>query len=126
MKFTKQWEVDCLEDKLIKVLESLSYPVFRQGSLSEDEQYPETFFTFWNNEETEHSAYDNQTQSVLYDYDVNVYSNNPELTYSLLKDARNLLKSNGFIIASRGYDIMSDEPTHIGRGMMVLYTNIEN
>ena len=102
MKFTKQWEVDCLEDKLIKVLESLSYPVFRQGSLSEDEQYPETFFTFWNNEETEHSAYDNQTQSVLYDYDVNVYSNNPELTYSLLKDARNLLKSNGFIIASRG------------------------
>ena len=115
-----------LEDELIELLETFGYPVIRQGSLSEDEDYPDTFFTFWNNEEVENSAYDNETQSVLYDYDVNIYSNNPELPYSLLKDVRNLLKSNNFIISGRGYDVMSDEVTHIGRGMNVLYINIEN
>ena len=115
-----------MEDKLIELLESFDFPVFRQGSLSEDEEYPHTFFTFWCNEEAENSAYDNETQSVIYDYDVNVYSDDAEQVYSLLKQARSLLKQNGFTIVSRGYDVMSDEDTHTGRGMNVVYINIEN
>ena len=43
-----------MEDKLIEVLSSFGYPVIRQGSMTEDEAYPPTFFTIWNNQETEY------------------------------------------------------------------------
>lgn len=115
-----------MEDRLIELLNTFKYPVIRQGSLSENEPYPDTFFTFWNNDESEHTAYDNQTASVVYDFDVNVYSTDPDKAYSLLKDARNLLKDNGFVPTSRGYDVASDEKTHIGRGINVVKVDYEN
>ena len=115
-----------MEDVLIEILSTLKYPVIRQGSLAPDETYPDTFFTFWNNDETEHSAYDNDTANVDYDFDVNVYSTNPDTAYQLLSQARKLLKENGWIIATRGYDVASDEITHIGRGMEILYLKTEN
>ena len=40
-----------MEDNLIELLATFGYPVLRQGSLAENEQYPPTFFTFWNNGE---------------------------------------------------------------------------
>ena len=115
-----------MEDKLIELLNTFKYPVIRQGSLTENEPYPDTFFTFWNNDEYEETAYDNKTASVVYDFDVNVYSTDPEKAYSLLRDARTLLKNNGFTPMSRGYDVMSDEKTHVGRGMNVITLNYEN
>ena len=110
-----------MEDNLIELLERFNLPVIRQGSLPPDEAYPNTFFTFWNNDELEHSAYDNDTANVTYDFDINVYSTNPNTVYSLLEQARTLLKQNGWIIAQRGYDVASDEITHTGRGMEVMY-----
>lgn len=114
-----------MEDKLIELLETFGIPVLRQGSLSEDEAYPDTFFTFWENPEYEHSAYDNVTMNVEYEFDVNVYSTEPSTTYQLLRDARKLLKSNGFSFSDRGHDVVSDEITHTGRGITVLYLNYE-
>ena len=114
-----------MEDSLIELLETFDIPVIRQGSLAEDEAYPDTFFTFWNNDEIEHSAYDNETVLANYDYDVNCYSTDPDTAYSTLREARALLKRNGWIIASMGYDVASDEITHIGRGMNVVYLNTE-
>lgn len=114
-----------MEDNLITLLESFEFPVIRQGSLAPDQKYPETFFTFWNNDETEHSAYDNDTVSVDYNFDVNVYSTSPDLVYSLLEQARTLLKSAGWIIVTRAYDVSSDEITHVGRGMNVIYLNYD-
>ncbi len=112
-----------MEDILINLLKTFNVPVIRQGSLAPDQAYPDTFFTFWNNDESEHSAYDNETANVDYDFDVNIYSTNPDTAYSLLKQARELLKQNGWIIATRGYDVSSDEITHVGRGMEILYLN---
>ena len=115
-----------MEDTLIELLASFKKPVIRQGSLAPNEDYPDTFFTFWSNDETEHSAYDNDTANVDYDFDVNVYSTNPDTAYQLLSQARKLLKENGWIIATRGYDVASDEITHIGRGIEILYLKTEN
>ena len=115
-----------MEDILINLLSSFKYPVIRQGSLPPDEKYPETFFTFWNNTETEISAYNNQTFSVVYNFDVNIYSNDPEKVYTLLRDARKLLKQNGWQAPERGHDLASDEITHTGRGIEVTYIQTEN
>lgn len=110
-----------MEDVLIQLLSSFGYPVIRQGSLSADAAYPDTFFTFWNSTEDGNSFYDNETVSVVYDFDVNVYSTSPDTAYGLLESARKLLRLNNWIIATRGYDVPSDEVTHIGRGMNVQY-----
>lgn len=108
-------------DKLIELLESLGYPVFRQGSLAADEPYPDTFFTFWNNDDSEHSAYDNDTAIAAWNFSVNCYSTDPDKTYNLIDSARALVKGAGWIINTRGYDAPSDEYTHTGRGMVISY-----
>lgn len=109
-----------MEDRLIELLQLICPVVIRQGSLTDNDDYPDTFFTFWNNDETEHSAYNNDTLNVAFNYDVNCYSSDPNTAYNLLSDARKLLKDNGFKPLSRGYDIGSDESTHTGRGMNVV------
>lgn len=113
-----------MEDNLIEVLSSFGYPVYRQGSMSNDEIYPETFFTFWNNDSLDHSHYDNAEYGTEWDFDVNIYSSNPELTYSVLANARIALKAAGWIIPSKGYDVASDEATHTGRGINAIYLQV--
>nr|DAV84567.1 MAG TPA: hypothetical protein [Caudoviricetes sp.] len=109
------------EDLLIEILEEFGCPVIRQGSMDPEEEYPEHFFTFWNNESTDRSHYDNQCISKVYDFDVNVYSVDPEKTYTMLQDAIDHLKEHGFIISGDGYDVASDEKTHTGRGVNALF-----
>lgn len=113
-------------DNLIGLLETLKVPVIKQGSLAPNEPYPETFITFWGRNEDEHSAYDNETQLAEYDFDVNVYSTSPNTAYTMLESIRQLLKANGYIITTRGFDVQSDEPTHTGRGLDVAYLKTEN
>ena len=114
-----------MEDNLIALLESFKLPVIRQGSLAPDEAYPDTFFTFWNSSEAEQSAYSNETASVVYTFQVNVYSTNPGTTYSQMAEVRQLLKANGWETPDRGHDIASDEITHTGRGMTVTFLKFE-
>lgn len=109
-----------MKDLLINILESFGYPVFLQGSLSENEAYPESFFTFWNNETPDGSHYDNEAINYVWNFDVNFYSIDPDLVNTMLLNAKALLKQNGFIVGGKGYDVASDEPTHTGRGMNVL------
>ena len=109
-----------MTDTLIALLETFGFPVMRQGSLPQDQAYPDTFFTFWGNDD-DNSFYDNNTASVVYQFSVNVYSSDPDTTYSTLDAARSLLKQNGWTIITRGYDVASDEITHIGRGMVVAF-----
>ena len=110
-----------MEDLLIETLSKLGYPVMLQGSLLPDQAYPEHFFTFWNNASDSESFYDNQETSVVYDYDVNFYSTNPEWVYLKLREAKDLLKKAGFIVSGDGHSAASDEPTHDGRGIEVRY-----
>ena len=110
-----------MKDELIELLETFGYPVRLQGSLTEDDAYPQSFFTFWNNDSYDNSHYDNHAISYVWDFDVNFYSTDPTLVNTVLLSAKALLLSNGFIITGKGYDVASDEPTHTGRGIHALY-----
>lgn len=110
-----------MKDTLITLLESFGYPVRLQGSLAENEQYPDSFFTFWNTDTTDGSHYDNDAINYIWDFDVNFYSINPALVNTVLLEVRTLLKNNGWIISGKGYDVASDEPTHTGRSINVIY-----
>ena len=110
-----------MEDLLIEVLHSFGYPVIQQGSMLPDEEYPETFFTFWNNDSSDSSYYDNGPHCIIWDYDVNIYSSDPATVYDTLRKAKEKLKVHGFNCPDNGYTIGSDQKTHIGRGTHVLF-----
>jgi hypothetical protein len=110
-----------MEDKIIETLESLGYPVKLQGSLLPDEPYPDSFFTFWNDSADGISFYSNNEGAILWAYSLNFYSTDPLKTNSVLLEAKALLKAAGFIVSGGGYDVPSDEPTHTGRGIGLLY-----
>ena len=108
------------------ILKGLGYPVYRQGSMSADAKYPETFLTYWNNASPDHSHYDNDNFGTAWDFNIFVYSSDPDKTYEVLQQARTALKSAGWVCPSKGFDVASDEATHTGRGLEVFYLEIEN
>lgn len=114
-----------MEDNLINILSELGYPVYRQGSMSDDEIYPSTFLTFWNYDTPDHSHYDNSEYGYAWSFNIYVYSNDPELTYSVLAEARIKLKKAGWIVNGKGFDVQSDEATHTGRGLEIFFLEIE-
>lgn len=97
------------------------YPVYLQGSLSDDDAYPASFFTYWNNNTSDNAFYDNTESETIWDLDLNFYSNDPVLVNTVLLEAKAALKSVGFIVDGSGYDVISDEPTHTGRGINIIY-----
>ncbi len=114
-----------MEDLLIETLsKAFGYPVKLQGSLLEDETYPDNFFTFWNRSSRGSSYYDNTENSKVYVYDLNFYSSDPERVYTGLREAITTLKAAGFIISIDEHSIASDTPTHDGRGCEVMYLSV--
>lgn len=97
------------------------WPVYVQGSLSDSAEYPASFFTFWNNTTEDSSFYDNTEHDTIWNFDLNFYSNDPVLVNTVLLEVKTLLKSVGFIPNGSGYDVISDEPTHTGRGMNLIF-----
>ena len=110
-----------MDEKLREILKPLGYPVKLQGSLLPDEPYPDHFFTFWNDSADGVSFYSNNEGAILWAYSLNFYSTSPLLTNTVLLDAKRLLKAEGFIVSGAGYDVPSDEDTHTGRGISLLY-----
>lgn len=124
-----------MEDRLIEIMTAVlleagiitaatpaeAIPIFRQGSLGEDDKYPDTFLTFWSSAESELTAYSNETATVVWRFDVNVYSTSAATVYSLAGSLRAAIKAAGWQTPDRGHDVGSDEITHVGRGISVTY-----
>ena len=107
-------------DLLIQTLQPLGYPIRKQGSLNPNEAYPDTMFTYWNRGSYGDEFYDNDENSTIWEFDLNVYSVDPDLVESLLLDAKRLLKAQGFVASGKGHDIASDVEYQTGRGITVL------
>lgn len=111
-----------MEDLLIKTLvNAFGYPVILQGSLSPNQPYPTHFFTYWNNAADGSSFYDNDEGAILWLYDLNFYSVDVEAVNSKLLEAKTYLKAAGFTVNGAGHSVASDQPSHTGRGITVLY-----
>ena len=113
-----------MEDALITILESFKHPVYRQGSMEKEAVYPETLITFWNTTSPDHANYDNSNYGTEWTFDVYVYSTNPSTPYTLIDSIRTALKEAGWTVPSRGYDVSSDEPTHMGRAIECIYLDV--
>lgn len=103
-----------IKNDLVVLLETLNYPVFLQGSLNPDEQYPESFFTFWNFSTPEAAFYDNNAKRANWGFWVYFYSTDPLKVEQVPEQARQLLKQNGYILSGKPNDISVERATHTG------------
>lgn len=109
-----------IKNDLVVLLETLNYPVFLQGSLNPDEQYPDSFFTFWNFSTPEAAFYDDAANRAVWGFWIYFYSIDPMLVEQIPETARQLLKQNGYILQGKPNDISVDRPTHTG-AMFTVY-----
>ena len=114
-----------MKNELIELLSSFGYPVKLQGSIGDNEAYPPSFFTFWNNETADGSHYDNTAISCIWNFTVYFYATDSTLVNTVLENAKALLTQNGWIIGGKGYDVPTDEIFYTGRAIDVLYLEME-
>ena len=112
-----------MRDRVITILEALSFPVYLQGSLA-GVDWPQSFFTFWTASE-DGPHYDNTPISTIWTIDINFYSTEPALVTSVLLSAKQRLRAAGFIVSGKGRDLPSEQTTYTGRGIMAQYIEQE-
>lgn len=103
-----------MKSELIELLETLGFPVFLQGSINDENSYPDSFFTFWNFETPEAAFYDDNANRAIWGFWIYFYSTDPLAVEQQPEAARQLLKQNGWILQGKATDISVDVPTHTG------------
>ena len=112
-------------EKAYNTASYFNYPVFLQGSLGEDDKYPDTFITYWvpNSEDIAH--YNNLTHTVDWDISIMFYTNDTKLLNTVPEEILAYFRSEGFIPQGKGNLIASDEPTHVGFVIDFKYIEIQ-
>lgn len=105
---------------LEKIFNDMGVEFFRQGSYG-DEDYPNSFFTYWNADTPEGGFYDNEAHKCIYYWYVYFYTNNPTELYTVLDDFIERAKKEGFIVNGRGKDAPVDDKAFLGRYVEVKY-----
>ena len=113
MTDVKQLLIDTLK-------EAFGLPVILQGTLATGDEYP-SYFTYWNNDTAYAGFYDNEETRTDWDLDLNFYSTDPTEVNTKLLEAVSVLKDAGFTVPGVGYDVASDEVTHTGRGINIIF-----
>ena len=103
-----------MKNEIVVLLETLKFPVFLQGTLNPNDQYPDSFFTFWNFSTPETAFYDDAANRAIWGFWIYFYSVDPALVETVPETARQLLKQNGYILQGKANDISVDRPTHTG------------
>lgn len=109
-----------MKEQMIAILEVLGYPVYLQGSINSVEEYPDSFFTFWNFQTPENEFYSNDSGAAVWGLWVYFYSTDPRKVESVTDEAWAALKAAGWTMDGKPNDINTDAPTHTGR-MFTIY-----
>ncbi|MEE6208271.1 MAG: hypothetical protein VZR95_09490 [Alphaproteobacteria bacterium] len=117
-----------MREQFIALLQTFGLPIFLQGSLNKDSAYPSSFFTYWNDTTEDNAHYDNDTIAFNWQFTIYYYTQNENAAQmdGVFLQIRNLFKQNGWIMTGVGYDVPSDEPTHVGRAIDVYYIQQNN
>ena len=112
-----------MREKLINLLESFGYPVHLQGSLLSVDDYPDSFFTFWNFQNDGDLFYDNESYASDFGYWIYFYSSDPELIENKINEVKAVLKKNKFIVQAP-IDARSDIKSHTGKMLTIFYKEV--
>lgn len=117
-----------MREQFIALLQTFGLPIFLQGSLNKNSAYPSSFFTYWNDTTEDNAHYDNDAIAFNWQFTIYYYTQNENAAQmdGVFLQIRNLFKQNGWIMTGVGYDVPSDEPTHVGRAIDVYYIQQNN
>ena len=114
-----------MKERLIEILESTGAGVYEQGSITDEESYPENFFTYWNDDTESEDYYDDKEHSCIWYFTINFYSINPLICTTMILKAKELLEENGWIVNGKGRDVYSGSKNHSGRSIEAIYKEKE-
>lgn len=100
--------------ELFNLFDEMGYEYFRQGSLA-DEDYLDSFFTFWNYDSPNLKIRDNVSKVFSEHVMVYFYTNKASLIYSVMDDFITRAKLKGFKVEGRAYDTPADKENYYGR-----------
>lgn len=108
-------------ETLVNLLKTFGYGVYQQGSFTSEEEYPNAFFTYTNDDTETLTHYDNKEASFNWIFTIYFYSTSPLLTVEMINKAKTLLQENKWIVPGKGNDIYSDSKNHSGRMIEAYY-----
>lgn len=114
-----------MKARLIEILESTGYEAYEQGSLTDTNEYPDGFFTYWNDDTESIDHYDNKEHATTWYFTVDFYSINPLIATAMILKVKELLKVSGWIVNGKGRDTYSDSKRHSGRTIETIYIEKE-
>lgn len=100
-------------DLLIETIRGVGYDPILQGTMTENEPYPDSFVTFFCNG-SEEIFFDGKVVETVWSFSVIFYTSDPALFSTEPNRIREALKAAGFVPQGKGTDTLSDEPTHPG------------
>lgn len=109
---------------VFNLFEAMGYEYHRQGSLSDEGEFPASFFTFWNIDSPEMSFYDNRAKRYVELIQVCFYTSDAKLIYSVMDEFVERAKNAGFVPQSMPKDTPSGRASHSGR--LVVLQKINN
>lgn len=102
------------------IFELIDVPIYRQGSLAENEEYPdETFCTYWMRSDDLNDWYDNRPMKREIVCDINIYSNDYDTMSQKIQKIRDDCIKND-IVTSGIHDLASDDANYTGQGVTVM------
>lgn len=104
-----------MKDKLISVLETFGFPVYLNGTLNDEDDHPDSYFTFWNYQTENDRFYNNVCIRTVWGFWVYFYSTDPEAVNTIPLRAAEKLRAEGWIVEDHGEDTRTKETTHTGR-----------
>ena len=115
-----------IKEKIIDVLGAFNLPLYLQGTMAENEPYPERFLTFFVHSADDESFFDDEATQEVYGVAIMYYDADPERVETFPKNELiPELKEAGFIKTGNGIDVLSDEPTHTGKAFEFLLKDNE-
>ena len=108
---------------LIDLIETeFKIDVYRQGSFTEGDEFPSSFFTFFRGSGGPVSNYDNAKYAHYDEFDINFFSSDPVLLEETFDKMKDLFITNGWQVPNYGRDMPSGRATHAGIGITISKT----
>lgn len=102
-----------VREKLFEVLERNGLPIFLQGAMSKEAEYPDTFLTYFIPTNDDDIFADNAATHTAYTVQAAVYSNDIDKKDAVTEKIKADMKAEGFLFQTGG-DVASDVETHTG------------
>ena len=110
-----------VKDKLQEVLDGFGFRSWLMHTMPEDEEYPESFFTFLSIDAPFDVYYNNAPHSVVWAFWIGFYSSDPDKVNDIPLELAKRLHAAGWVVPGLGEDVPTDEPGYTGRRITAYY-----